>query len=59
VDFPLAGVIHEIGVEAPSAPKRQSEERGQQRAGKGGEEKIEGKDHVVGMTNDQIRMTKE
>ena len=43
VDFALAGVVHEICVEAPSAPKRQREQRGQQRAGKGGQKKIEGK----------------
>ena len=45
VDFALAGVVHEIGAQAPFAPERQRQQRCQQRAGKGGAKKIEWKSH--------------
>ena len=45
VDFALAGIVHEVGAQAPFAPERQREQRRHKRARKGGEKKIEWKSH--------------
>ena len=43
MDFALAGVVHEVDAQTPFAPERQRQQRGQKRAGKSGQEKVEGK----------------
>src|ERR1019366_505151 len=51
VNFAVAGIVHEVGAQAPFTPLRQREQRGHERAQKGGGKKIEGKGHGE-MTND-------
>ena len=45
MDFAMAGVVHEVGAQAPFAPERQREQRRQKRARKRGEKIIKRKAH--------------
>ncbi len=45
VNFAVARIVHEIRAQTPFAPERQREQRGCERAQKGGGKKVEGEGH--------------
>ena len=47
VDFAPAWIVHKICAQTPVSPKRQRQQRCQQRAGKGSQEKVKRENHMV------------